>query len=88
MGTWATCKEVEEKHIEEERDEEIGEVEIVERSAEDSGSKVGWALSQKKAPEMQVGQLLGLRVKTLWRQGWLEKMVSWYLSDKSSVSPD
>ena len=64
-----TCKEAEEEHIGVESGEEIGEVEITERLAEDLDSMVGWVVSQKKAPEMQAGQLPGLWVKTLWRRG-------------------
>jgi len=64
---------VEEERIGEESGEEIGEVEITERLEEDSGSMAGWLVSQRKAPEMQVEQLLGLWAKILWRRGWLEK---------------
>ena len=64
-----TCREVEEERIGVESGEEIGEVEITERLAEDLDSMVGWGVSQKKAPEMQEGQLPGLWVKTLWRRG-------------------
>ena len=68
---------MEEEHIGEESGEEIGEEEITERLAEDSGSKAGWPVSQKRAPKMQVEQLQGLLAKTLWKRGWLEKTDSW-----------